>query len=98
MKRCADAIEWGPLDCAHLESPRRHASGPVVMRGHTGVLLEAAREVRLVGETGAHRDASQCFIDASPARDWVYRANIRFGGASGALPTAPANLPANEPF
>jgi plastocyanin len=39
-----------------------------------------------------------CHLDAGPARDWVYRANIRFAGVSGAVPTpAPSQAP-NEPF
>jgi plastocyanin len=41
---------------------------------------------------------SLCHLDASPARDWVYRANIRFAGASGAVPTPPADQPAHQPF
>lgn len=51
----------------------------------------------IVGDAAA-QGCAVCHLDASPARDWVYRANIRFAGASGAVPTPPADQPANQPF
>jgi plastocyanin len=38
-----------------------------------------------------------CHTDAGPSRDWVYRANLFFTGASGALPQAPSDQPADQP-
>jgi len=37
-----------------------------------------------------------CHTDAGPSRDWVYRANLYFTGASGALPEAPPDQPADR--
>jgi plastocyanin len=51
----------------------------------------------VVGDA-AGQGCALCHLDASPQRDWVYRANIRFGGTSGAVPTAPADHPVNQPF
>jgi plastocyanin len=51
----------------------------------------------VVGDAAA-AGCAVCHLDASPSRDWVYRANIRFAGGTGALPQAPANQPANAPF
>ena len=51
----------------------------------------------VVGDAAALACAS-CHVDASQSRDWVYRGNIRFAGASGALPAPPAGQAANEPF
>ena len=39
-----------------------------------------------------------CHLDAGPSRDWVYRANIHFDNASGAVPQTPPDHPANQPF
>lgn len=39
-----------------------------------------------------------CHLDAGSSRDWVYRANIFFSGASGAIPKASPNQPADQPF
>jgi len=51
----------------------------------------------VVGEA-ANQGCAVCHLDAGLSRDWVYRANIRFAGASGAVPTPPAGQPANQPF
>jgi plastocyanin len=51
----------------------------------------------IIGDAAA-QGCAVCHLDASPARDWVYRSNIRFAGASGAVPTAPADQAANQPF
>ena len=51
----------------------------------------------VVGEAAA-QGCAVCHLDASPSRDWVYRANIRFAGASGAVPTPPADQAPNQPF
>jgi plastocyanin len=50
-----------------------------------------------VGDAAAQACAV-CHLDASPARDCVYRANIRFAGGSGAVPTPPVDQAANQPF
>ncbi|MGH7468980.1 MAG: cytochrome P460 family protein [Longimicrobiales bacterium] len=55
------------------------------------------RTPSVVGDAGA-LGCAVCHLDASPSRDWVYRANIRFAGGSGAVPTPPAGQPANQPF
>lgn len=55
------------------------------------------RTPSVVGDAAA-QGCALCHLAASPSRDWVYRANIRFGSASGAVPTAPPGQPANEPF
>jgi plastocyanin len=55
------------------------------------------RSPSIVGDAAA-QGCAVCHLDASPARDWVYRANIRFGGASGAVPTTPAGHPQNQPY
>jgi plastocyanin len=57
----------------------------------------ADRTPAIVGEAAA-QGCALCHLDASPSRDWVYRANIRFAGASGAIPTPPAGQAANQPF
>ena len=51
----------------------------------------------VIGDASA-QGCAVCHLDAGPSRDWVYRSNIRFGTASGAVPTAPAGQAANEPF
>jgi plastocyanin len=51
----------------------------------------------VVGDA-ASQGCALCHLDASPARDWVYRSNLRFAGASGAVPTPPTDQPANQPF
>jgi plastocyanin len=38
-----------------------------------------------------------CHTNAGPSRDWVYRANLFFNEASGALPQAPSDQPADQP-
>jgi hemoglobin len=38
-----------------------------------------------------------CHVGAGLSRDWVYRANLFFAGASGALPQAPSDQPADQP-
>jgi plastocyanin len=42
----------------------------------------------VVGDAAA-RACAVCHLDAGPARDWVYRANIHFADASGAVPQPP---------
>ncbi|MBI4420330.1 MAG: cytochrome P460 family protein [Gemmatimonadetes bacterium] len=39
-----------------------------------------------------------CHLDAGPSRDWVYRANLKFSGASGAIPQQAADQPADKPL
>jgi len=51
----------------------------------------------VVGDAAA-AGCAICHLDAGPSRDWVYRANIRFANGSGAVPTPPADQPANQPF
>lgn len=57
----------------------------------------ADRAPSVVGEA-AGPGCAVCHLAASPARDWVYRANIRFSGGSGAVPVVPANQAANQPL
>jgi plastocyanin len=49
----------------------------------------------VVGDAAAQA-CSVCHLDAGPSRDWVYRGNIFYSGASGALPQLPANQPADQ--
>jgi hypothetical protein len=51
----------------------------------------------VVGDA-ASQGCALCHLDASPPRDWVHRANLRFAGASGAIPNPPTDQPANQPF
>ncbi|MGH7554187.1 MAG: cytochrome P460 family protein [Longimicrobiales bacterium] len=51
----------------------------------------------IVGEA-ATQGCAVCHLDAGPHRDWVYRSNIRFAGASGAVPTPSADQASNQPF
>jgi plastocyanin len=51
----------------------------------------------VVGDAAA-QGCAICHLAAGPARDWVYRANIAFAGASGAIPQPPAGQPADQPF
>jgi hypothetical protein len=39
-----------------------------------------------------------CHLDAGSSRDWIYRANIHFSQASGAIPQPPPGQPADRPF
>ena len=55
------------------------------------------RTANVVGDAAA-QGCAVCHLDAGPSRDWVYRANLRFTGGTGAVPQAPADLPANTPF
>jgi plastocyanin len=51
----------------------------------------------VVGDAAAQQCAV-CHLDAAPSRDWVYRGNIFYAGASGTLPQVPANQPADQPI
>ena len=51
----------------------------------------------VVGDAAAQACAV-CHLDAGPSRDWVYRADIHFDGASGAIPQPQAGQPADQPF
>jgi hypothetical protein len=57
----------------------------------------ADKTPNVVGDA-AGAACSACHLDAGPSRDWVYRADIHFAGASGAIPTPPSNQPADQPF
>jgi plastocyanin len=58
--------------------------------------FRANKTANMVGD--ASLGCAICHIDAGPARDWVYRANIHFAGASGALPQVPAGHSVEQPF
>ena len=51
----------------------------------------------MVGDAAAQACAI-CHLDAGLSRDWVYRANLHFDGASGAIPQPPAGQAADKPF
>jgi plastocyanin len=51
----------------------------------------------VVGDAAA-QGCAVCHLDAGPARDWVYRANIHFVSASGAIPHPTAGQLPEQPF
>jgi plastocyanin len=59
--------------------------------------FRADKTANVVGDA-AGVGCALCHIDAGPQRDWVYRANIPFAGASGAPPKPAANQAANQPL
>lgn len=56
----------------------------------------ANKTPRVVGDSAV--SCAVCHLDAGQSRDWVYRANIHFGDASGKLPEPRPGQPANQPF
>ena len=64
---------------------------------YASFLADADRTPNVVGDAAEERCAI-CHLDAGPSRDWVYRANIHFGEASGAVPEPRPSQPAEQPF
>ena len=64
---------------------------------YASFLADADRTPNVVGDAAEERCAI-CHLDAGPSRDWVYRANIHFGEASGAVPQPRPGQAANAPF
>ena len=58
---------------------------------------DSARTANVVGDAAAQACAV-CHLDSEQSRDWVYRANIHFGEASGAVPEPRPSQPAEQPF
>jgi plastocyanin len=64
---------------------------------YASFLADADRTPNVVGDAAEERCAI-CHLDAGPSRDWVYRANIHFGEASGAVPQPRPGQAASAPF
>jgi hypothetical protein len=64
---------------------------------YASFLADADRTANVVGDAAEERCAI-CHLEAGPSRDWVYRGNIFFSGASGKIPEPPPGQPPDRPF